>query len=49
MAKGQKRTNRETRKPKQDKPKPAAGPRSFLSPVDPRAGASPAGGKGARR
>lgn len=23
MAKGQKRTNRETRKPKQDKPKPA--------------------------
>lgn len=32
MAKGQKRTNRETRKPKQDKPKPApAPPRSFLS------------------
>lgn len=26
MAKGQKRTNRETRKPKQDKPKPAAAP-----------------------
>lgn len=32
MAKGQKRTNRETRKPKQDKPKPAPAPaRSFLS------------------
>ncbi len=32
MAKGQKKSNRETRKPKQDKPKPAAAPRSFLTP-----------------
>lgn len=30
MANGQKRSNRETRKPKQDKPKPAAAPCSFL-------------------
>lgn len=31
MAKGQKRSNRETRKPKQATPKPAMGPsRSFL-------------------
>jgi len=29
MAKGQKRSNRETRKPKQDKPKPAAEPPRF--------------------
>lgn len=31
MAKGQKRTTRETRKPKQDKPKPAPPVRSSLS------------------
>jgi hypothetical protein len=31
VAKGQKRSNRETRKPKQDKPKPAAAPRAFLN------------------
>lgn len=30
MAKGQKKSNRETRKPKQEKAKPAAAPRSFL-------------------
>jgi hypothetical protein len=30
MAKGQKRSNRETRKPKQDKPKAAPAPRSFI-------------------
>jgi hypothetical protein len=31
MAKGQKRSNRETRKPKQAKAKPQAAPRSFLA------------------
>jgi len=30
MAKGQKRSNRETRKPKQDKPKPEPAARSFI-------------------
>ena len=30
MAKGQKRSNRETRKPKQATPKTVAGPRTFL-------------------
>jgi hypothetical protein len=44
MAKGQKKTNRETRKPKQDKPKPTPAPRSFL---DPAGGGLPA--KGSRR
>ena len=38
MAKGQKRSNRETRKPKQAKPKPAAAPRSFLGSADRPAG-----------
>lgn len=33
MAKGQKKSNREVRKPKADKPKPTAAPRSFLSPI----------------
>lgn len=33
MAKGQKRSNREIRKPKADKPKPAAPARSFLAPA----------------
>jgi hypothetical protein len=33
MAKGQKKSNREIRKPKADKPKPAAAPaRNFLTP-----------------
>jgi len=32
MAKGQKKSNREVRKPKADKPKPAAATPSFLSP-----------------
>jgi len=32
MAKGQKKSNRETRKPKQDKPKPAAASGSFMPP-----------------
>lgn len=33
MAKGQKRSNREVRKPKQAKPKAQPPPRSFLDPV----------------
>jgi hypothetical protein len=53
MAKGQKRSNRETRKPKQTKPKPAASshafPHSLLSSLDRPVGASPAGPKGPRR
>jgi len=32
VAKGQKKSNREIRKPKADKPKPAAASKSFLSP-----------------
>jgi len=32
MAKGQKKSNREIRKPKADKPKPAATTQSFLTP-----------------
>ena len=32
MAKGQKKSNREIRKPKADKPKPAPAARSFLTP-----------------
>jgi hypothetical protein len=32
VAKGQKKSNREIRKPKADKPKPAAATRDFLSP-----------------
>lgn len=49
MAKGQKRSNREARKPKQAKPKPPASSRSFLGSLDrPVAGPS-AGPKGARR
>ena len=32
MAKGQKKSNREIRKPKQDKPKPVAAAPSFLAP-----------------
>ncbi len=33
MAKGQKKSNRETRKPKTAKAKPTDAPRSFLSPI----------------
>lgn len=33
MAKGQKKSNREIRKPKTAKAKPAAAPTSFLSPL----------------
>jgi hypothetical protein len=32
VAKGQKKSNREVRKPKADKPKPAPATRDFLSP-----------------
>jgi len=32
VAKGQKKSNREIRKPKAEKPKPAAPTRSFLTP-----------------
>ena len=32
MAKGQKKSNKEVRKPKADKPKPAAAGSSFLTP-----------------
>ncbi|MFI4936051.1 MAG: hypothetical protein ACHP7N_15665 [Caulobacterales bacterium] len=32
MAKGQKKSNREIRKPKADKPKPAVAAKSFLTP-----------------
>lgn len=50
MAKGQKRSNRETRKPKQDKPKPpTAQHRSFLSALEPRHGAGASGSKAAGR
>jgi len=46
MAKGQKRSNREVRKPKQTKPKPAAPPRSFLGPLERKGPETP---KGSRR
>jgi hypothetical protein len=32
MAKGQKKSNREVRKPKKEKPKPAEAARTFLTP-----------------
>jgi hypothetical protein len=52
MAKGQKRSTREPRKPKQAKPKPPAGSHaphhSLLAALDRPAGASAAGRKGAR-
>ena len=42
MAKGQKRSNREARKPKQTAPKPAAaGSRSFLDPAAGKGAKSP--------
>ena len=43
MAKGQKRSNRETRKPKQVKPQAQAAARSFLETAS--QGGSPAGAK----
>lgn len=46
MAKGQKRTSREPRKPKQDKPKPLAVPRSPFEALDQRASSH---AKGSRR
>jgi hypothetical protein len=33
VAKGQKKSNREIRKPKADKPKPVAATRDFLAPL----------------
>jgi hypothetical protein len=45
MAKGQKKSNRETRKPKQEKAKPAAATHSFLSTPDKTMGAT----KGSRK
>jgi hypothetical protein len=49
MAKGQKKSNRETRKPKQDKAKPAAASHSFLGAIDRPAGSLTPAAKGARR
>jgi hypothetical protein len=50
MAKGQKRSNRETRKPKQNKPKAQAAPRSFLATAQRPSGAAPSSGpKGSGR
>jgi hypothetical protein len=48
MAKGQKRTNRETRKPKRDKPKATPAPRSFLD-LRPTLGLRGSGGKESAR
>lgn len=36
MAKGQKKSNREVRKPKTAKDKPAEATKSFLSPITPK-------------
>jgi hypothetical protein len=47
MAKGQKKSNREIRKPKQEKPKTESVARSFLAGADRNAG-SPAAKKSAR-
>jgi len=49
MAKGQKKSNREVRKPKQTKQKPAGASRAFLSSLDRAGGASPTGPKRGRR
>lgn len=49
MAKGQKRTNREPRKPKQDKPKPQPPQRSFLGQAESRQGSGASGSKGSGR
>jgi len=45
MAKGQKRSNREMRKPKQNKAKPEAAPRSFLATAERGGVSSSAGAK----
>jgi len=44
MAKGQKKSNRETRKPKQAKAKPAPASQAFAGVLE-RSGAKPAAGK----
>lgn len=49
MAKGQKRSSREARKPKQAEPKPAASPRSFPGPLDRPVADPSAWQKGVRR
>ena len=49
MAKGQKRSNREARKPKQARPKPPASSRSFLGSLDRPAAGRSAAPKRARR
>ena len=46
MAKGQKKSTREVRKPKQDKAKPAAPQRSFLHPTSASAKSPSPSGKG---
>jgi hypothetical protein len=48
MAKSQKRSNREARKPKQEKPKTETAPRSFLGVPDRSAGTVSGAKKGAR-
>jgi len=48
MAKSQKRSNREARKPKQEKPKTEPTPRSFLGVADRSAGMLSGARKGAR-
>ena len=49
MAKGQKRTSREPRKPKQEKPKPIAAPRSAVGAIDERVWPASSRGKGSGR
>ena len=46
MAKGQKRSTREIRKPKQEKAKPGAPQRSFLQPTSPSPKSPPSGKSG---
>jgi hypothetical protein len=41
MAKGQKKSNREVRKPKQDKAKSSAAPSSFLATAERNSGGAP--------
>ncbi|HET6969737.1 MAG TPA: hypothetical protein VFH92_01320 [Phenylobacterium sp.] len=48
MAKSQKKSNREIRKPKQDKPKTEAVARSFLGLAERGPGSMPSGKKAAR-
>jgi hypothetical protein len=49
MAKGQKRTSREPRKPKQDKPKPIAAPGSAFGAIGQRAWPASARSNGSGR